>query len=151
MNDRGISLIETLVGIIIVGLTTGIVIGIVILHRNIISDTKLYNEYLDEKIRIVAMTKPISAYSETGHEIELFLDNENWSINCDGNLIIEYQNGVLINHQIQYSYKPTRIKRIIPEVKGRFLSLLLFDDNHNHEIYMGWKNGKQLNYYEQIQ
>lgn len=137
MNSKGMTILETLLAMIIIGLTSMVVIGIITINKKILLKPTYYKKYMEEMLRIDSCIRPLGRNCANGFKANLFKNGDNWIINYDNEAFLEYQNNTLHNYFTNktYSIKYSKIKI---KFSGKYIVFVLEDGRINYKLYARW-------------
>lgn len=95
-KEKGVTLLETMLCIMIMGALSIIIGQIVIQYRKSIKSVESYNQYLDEKIRVIGMLNIVTMNLST-NVYSIISHGEGWCIYLDETGILKYENSCIEN------------------------------------------------------
>lgn len=139
MNNKGITLVETLLTITIVSLTSIVVIGILTINRHLLAKPNYYLKYLNEALSVRLVLTPLNRMKIYEKNIDIIEDGDDWIVYQNEKVIIEYKNNILYNYIHGYNYE-LKYSKIKIKKENEYMAFILDDNNFNRCLYIKWDN-----------
>ena len=140
-KEKGITLIELIVTIFLIGITSILTSISLSSINNKKSNNYLVNEYLDEKLRLcVGLNAMYKVFENDSYHLSYTSSDRGFKIYRKNNLIIEYHDNFLSIPENNTYYHFKIIKDIKLDNDDDYLYIRIFSEIENEVIKMRWLN-----------
>ena len=140
-NQKGVSLIELIVTIFLIGVTSVLTTICIRSVNNKESNIDLINEYLDEKLKLLVGFNSLYKECDDGkYNLSYKIIDDEFFIYRNNLLLIEYKDNILFIKESNMYIRFNIIKKLELRCDGNYLYIQIISKLITDEIKMRWFN-----------
>lgn len=138
-NEKGFTILELLISLIIIGITSSIVILSINSYQTYLKENTNKKKYYDECMKLYSILVMVNKDQLAKKTLEF--NNNRYEVYLDGKLAVSLHDNIIKYHMNTFKFEFVFINKLKLEIKDRFLYAFFDSIYGNDYIMVRWNNG----------